>query len=410
VTSSSTETVVTPTCVPDAGDEAFGLTKLRPHQKEALGKLKNGTILQGGVGSGKSMVAAAYYVTTHASLDVIVITTAKKRDSLDWNREFARFAVGTTPDATVAGILTVDSWNNIHKYQDRRDTFFIFDEQRLVGSGGWVKSFLRIAKSNPWILLSATPGDNWLDYIPVFVANGFYKNRTEFKARHVIYKTYTKFPAVDRYVEVGKLTRLRNSVLVQMPFDRHTTRHIVKIPVEFDRETMNMVIKKRWNPYTEKPLKTSAELYSTMRKVANSHPSRLRVLKMVLKKHPRVIVFYNFDYELEILRRIEGVEIAEWNGHKHQPIPESERWLYLVQYTAGAEGWECISTNAEFFYSQTYSYKQLEQAYGRIDRLNTEFVNLFYYSPMSNSFIDLAIQRAVSVKKDFNESELPVSM
>ena len=384
-------------------------TELRPHQKEALAKLKNGSILWGSVGSGKSMVAAAHYVQTQIPRDVYVITTAKKRDSLDWNREFARFAVGTTSDATIAGVLRVDSWNNIHKYQDIKDAFFIFDEQRLVGSGGWVRSFLRIARNNNWILLSATPGDSWLDYIPVFIANGFVKNRTEFKAMHVIYKAYTKFPSVDRYVNVGRLVRWRNQILVKMAYDRHTTRHMVQIPVDHDREMMKLAMKSRWNPFTNRPIRASVELYNVMRRVVNIHPGRLGELKKVLEKHPRVIVFYNFDYELSILRGLENVQIAEWNGHKHQEIPDSERWVYLVQYTAGAEGWECIETNATFCYSQNPSYKQTEQAYGRMDRLNTEFVNLFYYIPMSSAWIDKAMRRAFQEKRDFNLSDLSVS-
>lgn len=408
--SSSSATVTPPTSALDVGAQAAALRALRPHQREALKKLKNGSILMGGVGSGKSMVAAARYVQEYANRDVYVITTAKKRDSYDWDREFARFAVGTTEDATVAGVLRVDSWNNIGKYTGVRDAFFIFDEQRLVGSGGWVKAFLRIAANNAWILLSATPGDSWLDYIPCFLAHGFYKNRTEFKSRHVIYKSYTKFPAVDRYVDVGRLVRLRNSIIVKMPYEKHTTRHLVQIPVEHDREMMKLAVKSRWNPFTEQPIRQSAELYSVMRRIVSVHPSRMDALYNVLKKHPRVIVFYNFDYELEMLRGLEGVEIAEWNGHRHQPIPETERWVYLVQYTAGAEGWECISTNAEFFWSQNYSYKIVEQAYGRIDRLNTTYANLFYYLPMSDSFIDKAILRAFREKKSFNESEMPVSV
>lgn len=404
--SSSTATGTVLPSVPDVEQKVRALSILRPHQKEALSKIKNGSILTGGVGTGKSMVAVAYYLQAQSAKPVVVITTAKKRDSLDWNREFARFAIGTTPDATVAGVLTVDSWNNIHKYEGRRDTFFIFDEQRLVGSGGWVKSFLRIAKSNPWILLSATPGDTWLDYIPVFIANGFYKNRTEFKARHVIYKSYTKFPAVDRYVDEARLVRLRDRILVDMPFERHTKRHLVKIPVEHDREKMKVAIKSRWNPFTEAPIKQSAELYSVMRRIVSTHESRLEALKDVMRKHPRVIVFYNFDYELEMLRGIEGVEIAEWNGHKHEPVPDSERWLYLVQYAAGAEGWECTTTNVEFFWSQTYSYKLWEQSHGRVDRLNTPFVDLWYYLPMSTAHIDLAIRRAIEGKRSFNESRM----
>lgn len=385
--------------------------KLRPHQQEALKKLKNGSILVGGVGSGKSMVAVAHYVEQHSARAVYVITTAKKRDSLDWNREFSRFGI-TTQTTSLFGALKVDSWNNIHKYEDVKDAFFIFDEQRLVGSGGWVKSFLRIAKSgNAWLLLSATPGDNWLDYIPVFIAHGFYRNRTDFKVRHVVYKSYTKFPAVDRYLDVGKLVRLRNSILVQMPFERHTRRHTHIIPVGHDEVLMKKAMKDRWNVFEERPIRQSSELYSVMRKIVSTHPSRREALKTILEKHPRVIIFYNFDYELDILREFaeeEHMPFGELNGHRKSPIPETERWLFLVQYTAGAEAWECIQTNATLFWSQDYSYKRTEQAHGRIDRLNTPFIDLHYYVLLSNSFIDKTIRRSIREKRDFNESDMSV--
>ena len=132
----------------------------------------------------------------------------------------------------------------------------------------------------------------------------------------------------------------------------------------------------------------------------------MRLLEIV-EDHPKAIIFYNFDYELEILRNLyygEDVEIAEWNGHKHQPIPRGDKWIYLVQYTAGAEGWNCITTDTIIFYSQNYSYKVLKQASGRIDRLNTPYTDLYYYHLVSKSGIDLAISRALKNKKQFNET------
>jgi len=377
---------------------------LYPHQQDALRNLGNGKILWGAVGTGKSLVAAAYYVEKEAPRPVIVITTAKKRDSLEWEGEFVKYGVGKSKDATTKGVLTVDSWNNIAKYTDVVDAFFIFDEQRLIGTGKWVKSFLKIAKRNRWILLSATPGDTWLDYIPVFVANGFYKNQTDFKREHVVYKTYSKFPKVDRYTGLGRLLRLRNSLLVEMPYLAHTVRHITDVTVSHDKDLFNKVVKRKWNVYTNKPLRNVTELFITMRKVANSHSSRLTAVKALLDVHPRLIVFYNFDYELEALRTLDGVEIGEWNGHKHQPIPKTERWVYLVQYAAGAEGWNCTTTDAMVFYSLPYSYKLWHQAHGRIDRLNTPYRDLWYYVLKGTSLIDTAVAKALSEKRNFNES------
>jgi hypothetical protein len=379
--------------------------ELYPHQTKAVRELDNGKILVGGVGVGKSITAAAYYMQREAPRDVYVITTAKKRDALDWDAEFLHFGVGKKRDATLAGVLTVDSWNNLARYEDVKGAFFIFDEQRLVGSGAWTKSFLRIAKQNRWILLSATPGDTWLDYIPVFVANGFYKNRTEFKREHVIYSRFSKFPKVERYIGVNKLVRLRHSLQVEMPYERHTTRTTTYVNVEHNKDEMEKVMKKRWHVYEERPLRDISEMFGVMRKVANSHASRMRAVRELSSQHPKLIVFYNFNYELEELRQLHGeIPVAEWNGHKHEPIPKTDRWVYLVQYVAGAEGWNCVETNAICFYSLTYSYKNFHQAYGRIDRLNTPFHELKYYVLRSNSGIDLAIWKSLSNKKNFNES------
>lgn len=387
------------------GEEREMLITLRPDQEDAVEKLANGKILYGGVGSGKSVTAATYYMRNEAPKDIYVITTARKRESLDWSTEFARLGVGRTPDATIAGVLTVDSWQNIGKYTNIHGAFFIFDEQRLVGSGGWSKAFLHIAKSNNWILLSATPGDTWLDYIPVFIANGFYRTRTEFKNRHVEYDQYvTKYPKIKGYKDTSHLLKLRDQILVTMAYGAHTERIEEEIAVDYDRDKYVELLKRRWNPFTDEPIKNVSELFMAMRRVVNSHPSRMHAMRSLIKIHPRMIVFYNFDFELELLRELaDEITVAEWNGHKHEEVPETESWVYLVQYVAGAEAWNCITTDTTVFYSLNYSWKIMEQAKGRIDRANTSYRELFYYSLISYSSIDRAITKALSMKLSFNE-------
>lgn len=381
------------------------MVELQPHQLEAVEKLSNGRILWGGVGVGKSITAVAYYMKRETPKDVYVITTAKKRDSLDWEGEFAKFGIGGAKAATVGGVLTVDSWNQIGKYENVAGAFFIFDEQRLVGAGVWTTKFLKIAKKNNWILLSATPGDNWLDYIPVFVANGYYKNRTEFKREHVVYNTFSKFPKVERYTSVGKLVRLRNNLLVHMPYRRETVRKCKDVEVSYNTKMFDKVVRDRWNVFEGRPIRDVVELFLVMRKVVNTDPARLSALRTLLENHKKLIVFYNYNFELEKLRELSDLfTVAEWNGHKHEPIPKTDSWVYLVQYAAGSEGWNCIETDAMCFYSMTYSYKMWHQAHGRIDRMNTKFRELYYYTLKSNSLIDKAIWKALSDKKSFNES------
>lgn len=394
------------------------MIELYKHQTEVIDKLKSGSILCGGVGSGKSRTALTYYFTKECegSIEInglgkyspmkkpkqlYIITTARKRDLLEWEGECLYFLLDED-------IVKVDSWNNIKKYINIKDAFFIFDEQRLVGSGVWVKSFLEITKKNNWILLTATPGDNWMDYIPVFIANNFYKNRTEFIRRHVIYSRYSKFPKVDRYIETARLLRLKEEITVTMNYIKPIKIISNVITTSFDRENFLKVFKRRWNIFEEKPIKNISGLFFLMRRVVNSDSSRIEAIEELLKKHQKIIVFYNFNYELKILRSFaekKNIVFGEWNGHKHEPIPETESWLYLVQYTAGAEGWNCVETNCIVFYSQSYSYKAMVQAAGRIDRVNTSFSILYYYYLRSESFIDLEIAKALEKKQNFNESK-----
>lgn len=401
------------------------MIELFEHQKKAINMLKSGSILCGGVGSGKSRTALGYYFLRECEgeikinskgdyapmkkpRDLYIITTARKRDTFEWDRECALFRLSTNPDLCNVKVI-IDSWNNIGKYINVENAFFIFDEQRIVGSGVWVKSFLKITKSNSWILLTATPGDTWMDYIPVFIANGFYKNRTEFIRRHVVYNPVTKYPKVDRYLERGRLTKLKAEITVNMKYEKRTIPHNETIISSFDKETFDKVIKKRWNVFEDKPIKNITELFYLMRRVVNSDSNRLEIIKQIIEKHKKAIVFYSFDYELEILRSFGKeiqIPIAEWNGHKHEDIPKTNTWLYLVQYTAGAEGWNCVETNCVIFFSQHYSYKIMVQAAGRIDRLNTSFSDLFYYHIRSDSIIDLAIEKALKEKRKFNEHSL----
>ena len=398
--------------------------ELYDYQKKAFSQMKNGCILCGGVGSGKSRTALAYYFFQEGGellgnvagdnylpmndppKDLYIITTARKRDTLEWEGELSPFLLSTKSEHNLYhNRVIVDSWNNIKKYSEVTDAFFIFDEQRVVGSGAWVKSFLKITKSNQWILLSATPGDTWQDYIPVFIANGFYRNRTEFTREHIVYSRFSKFPKVDRYLNVGRLIRQRNDILVNMDFKRTTVSHHEDVFVRYNIEKYKDVGRTRWNPYKDEPIVNAGELCYVWRKIVNTDQSRQVALLEIIEKHPRAIIFYNFDYELDILKNLaygNDVEIAEWNGHCHQSVPDSKKWVYLVQYNAGAEGWNCIKTDTIIFYSQNYSYKIMKQSSGRIDRLNTPFKDLYYYHLKSRSGIDLAISRTLKEKKDFN--------
>ena len=409
--------------------------KLNKYQLEAIEKLRNGSVLCGGVGSGKSRTALGYYLfkvcegdirindyeqlpwdqkDTHKKYvemkkprDLYIITTAKKRDSLEWNKECASFVFGEDRESSHSNIqVTIDSWNNIKKYNNVYGCFFIFDEQRVVGTGAWVKTFLNITRKNKWILLSATPGDQWKDYIPLFVANGFFKNKTEFNRNHCVFSRFSKYPKIERYIGTKILERYRDQILVCLKDDRNTVRHFEYVEMDYDKDLYRLIFRDRWDPYDNCPIEETGKLLYLIRKSVNSDPTRMQKLLEIYEKRGRVIVFYNYNYELEKIRDTlsdEGIMFSEWNGQKHEEVPVGRKWIYLVQYSAGCEGWNCVSTNTMVFYSQNYSYRIMEQACGRIDRMNTLYNDLYYYVFRSRSSIDMAIYSALKRKKNFNE-------
>lgn len=387
--------------------------ELRPYQVEALNRIKNGSILNGSTGSGKSITALAYFFTKvcrgsynpyqepKKPIDLYIITTAKKRDSGEWLSDAAYFRIGSGSIK-----LIVDSWNNVSHYTDVQNKFFIFDEQRVCGSGKWAKSFLRITRQNRWIVLSATPGDQWTDYVSIFIANGFYKNRTDFYRQHVIFSRFATYPKIDRYINEAKLEFYRNQILVKMDYEKNTIRNYDIISTKFDKKLYSQVVKDRWNPFDDCPIENVSQFCYLQRRVVNSDSSRLEELKKIYSEHPRIVLFYNFTYELESIRKWakqNHIYTQEWNGLIHNPLPTKKSWIYLVQYMAGSEGWNCITSDTIVFYSLPYSYKQFEQASGRIDRMNTKYKMLHYFVFQSKSSIDLAIRNCLDKKKVFNE-------
>jgi hypothetical protein len=370
-----------------------------PHQAEAIEKLDTGKVLVGGTGSGKSITALAYAARKHPTKRIVVLTTAKKRDSGEW--------FGDAMKMSLRQDLDVDSWNNISKYEGVKDAFFIFDEQRVVGSGAWVESFYKICAANPWLLLSATPADSWMDLVPIFIANGFYRNKTHFNDEHVRWARFVKYPKVDGYLDVWTLGKHRESVYVEMPYLMKHSREEHMIEVDFDLDAQKMLYVARWNAEENRPLKDAGEMTRLMRLSANLHPSRYEKLKEIIAEKRKVIVFYNRNPELEQLRLLMtelDIPVAEWNGHVHQDVPTGDDWVYLVQYQAGGEGWNCTTTDTVVFYSLPYSYRNLEQAKGRIDRLNTPYETLHYYIFKSRAIIDQAIWKSLTRKKNFQAS------
>lgn len=392
------------------------------YQREAINRLSSGKALVGGTGSGKSITAIAWYFEKvcggkiepdYAPMKnpkpLYIITTAKKRDDNEWDKDLWYFFLHSDPEQnkySKTAPVYVDSWNNIKRYITVQNAIFIFDEQRLSGSGAWVKAFYKIAAKNQWILLTATPGDCFKDYIPLFVANGYFKNKSQFEREHVEWDRFAKFPKYKAIHNTAKLLRIQREIIVKMNYNKKTNQIHKYILCDYDKDLTDRIRKTRWDPYKNEPIKQVSGLCYVLRRISNSNIDRINKLITLFYSHKRIIIFYNFDYELEMLRT--GLTMAkiphtEWNGKKHERILNGDQWAYLVQYTAGNDGWNCTTTDCIVHFSLNYSYRVNVQASGRIDRNNTPYEDLYYYHFYSNSIIDKSILDSNKKKKKFNE-------
>lgn len=394
---------------------------LKPEQQEAVDKLQSGMILVANTGAGKSRTGIYWYFKENGGAfinddyqpmkdpkDLYIITTANKRDTHDWDRELSLYLLSTDPEVNYYhNKVVVNSWQQIAKYKDISDAYFLFDEDHLTGSGAWVKTFLRIAQHNKWIILTATPGDKYEDYGPVFVANGYFRSIYEFKQKHLVYDYRPGWPRFVKCIGTTRLDRLKQRIIVRMNYEHDAEVHEKDILCEFDKELYKVVVKRRWDPYRNAPIENASQFCYCLRKITNLDESRIEACKQIVNEKNRVIIFYNHDPELELLKSVywgKDISVAELNGHAHEAIPSTPKWVYLVNYAAGAEAWECTKTDTVIFYSLNYSYKTMVQAAGRIDRRNTPFSDLYYYRLKSRAPIDLAIEKCLKEKKTFNEN------
>lgn len=367
------------------------------YQLEAINKLQSGMILWGNVGSGKSRTSLYFYCKNYSNKKLLIITTAQKRNNGEWLEECKVF--GLKP--------IIDSWNNIRKYEKYENYFIIFDEDHLTGYGAWSKTFIKMAKCNDWLVLTGTPGDNYSEFMTVFIAKGWYKNKRDFEENHVIYSRYSKYPKVDRYINQGLLEKHRRDILVKMFIEKRPRVHKEIVITQYDISKYKKAYKDKRDE-NNKPFKNATAFCLYLRKICNEDESKIVKVRELLLKHNKVIIFYNYIYEKEILLKLlktmKTFNVGEYNGQHHDDIPIGERWAYLCQYTAASEGWNCLLCDTMIFFSMSYSYKSMEQAAGRINRVNTPYKDLYYYYLRTTSSIDLSINRALSTKRNFNES------
>ena len=380
------------------------MIKLLKYQEEAIQKLHSGSVLYGATGSGKSLTGLAYYMRCWSHLDLYIITTSKKRNAGEWEEEIAK--LGCPPPKAI------DSWNRLKNYRMVSDAFFLFDEHKVGGHGKWAQSMITIAKKNKWILLTATPGDVWDDYASIFIANEFVKNKTTWNEDFCIFDRISKYPKIIGYQREDVLKNMRDAVLVPMEYQSEKVPIPYVIPYKVDHEEEAYVLARRKSlrhPEMRAFRNTSA-MFAYMRMNLPDKESKIQALADVLKKEPKAIIFYNFTpekYEIENAARQVNIPFFQYNGQIKDNVPDGDTWVYAVQYTAGAEAWNCITCRTVIFYSMNYSYKVMTQAKGRIDRCNSPFDELHYYYFISPDFeIDQEILNALTRKEKFNEEAL----
>ena len=106
---------------------------------------------------------------------------------------------------------------------------------------------------------------------------------------HVIFNRFVKYPKVEAYIDTWKLTENRQKILVHMHYEKKT-KHVIKLMyASYDESLYKFVSEKRWNVYTDKPIKNISELCYVWRKIVNDDKSREDIIGRIIEEKRKVI-------------------------------------------------------------------------------------------------------------------------
>ena len=355
------------------------------------------------VGTGKTIIALKHYEQFYNDKKVLIVAPKSKLIEGGWDR-------------TIENIIpTIEyetcSYSMLHKkYTQYKDYFVIFDEihnlknsTSLRGKAGY--ELTKIASG--FIGLSATPmGNGWIDVINYFKMFGLTKNKTQFIRQNAIIETSYGYTKIIGWKNETKLKNMWKSISKELRRNESMDLPpLVFKNIHFEASNIYKTIKKD-RIYDNILYDNQMKLRHGLRLYTNLKDKIEYIKDFIESNNDNIIIFYNYDKELELLKSNISKKIYVING-SIKDIPKKEEWnnirnsIIICNFGSGAEAIELTFANIIIYFSPAESYIQWEQSIGRAYRMGQD-QKVIAYKLITNKTIEEDIYRSLDKKQDFN--------
>lgn len=404
--------------------------KLYKFQQDIVNQLHNKyrCAVFSGCGTGKTIICGE--LLKYHTGKILLVCQASKVD--DWIEHFTTYY----PSVKLFNLRKAQQLEQFNAYQSRcigvvnydliyrreinRFNTLVLDESSEIKYDNTKKSRTILKMVSPKtsvILLSGTPcGGHYENLYTQAKLLGLGMTKTEYWNRYV---NWYEIPIPGRPYSIKKVVGYKNvddlinrlskcgAVFVKsedvldLPEQTFTVKTVDK-PIalkRFERDGSVVVYGKEYVAAN-----VLVELTAS-RQLCNSKDKQQAFIDLINSINDRVVVFYNFDSELDTLKTlVKDRPIAEVNGHTNteQIYHDNDNCVLFVQYQAGARGLNLQDGNKIIYYSLTLSSDLFEQSKKRIHRIGTKYP-CFYWILQTKDSVEESIYKSLNRQEDYNE-------
>lgn len=407
--------------------------KLFDYQEKALALTsdKDNSAFYYDMGLGKTFIGSERLRLYGERVNIVVCQKSKIKDWCEHFKEhytdYAVFDLTNKKDMQAfmiypiykcIGIINYELAYRREELRKLKDFTMMLDESSMIKNETAKRTkFILSLKPSHTILLSGTPTDGKYEFLysqlrllgwkitktayynryiktelrsyggPMFRVVTGYKNVSELKAKLKEYGAV--FAKAEEVIKLPEKTFIKEYSTVSSDYKKFMKDRIIKID---DKElTGDSTLSKR--------------LYARMLCSAYSKDKISRLIDLVNSTSDRVIIFYNFNTELEALRKVlfdRPISIVNGQVKDLKAYENNDNSVTLIQYQAGAMGLNLQKANRIIYFSLPERSELFEQSKARICRIGQE-KQCYYHIMMCHKSVEEKIYECLLMRKDYTD-------
>lgn len=407
--------------------------KLFDYQEKALALTsdKDNSAFYYDMGLGKTFIGSERLRLYGKRVNIVVCQKSKIKDWCEHFKEhytdYAVFDLTNKKDMQAfmiypiykcIGIINYELAYRREELRQLKDFTMMLDESSMIKNETAKRTkFILSLKPSHTILLSGTPTDGKYEFLysqlrllgwkitktayynryiktelrsyggPMFRVVTGYKNVSELKAKLKEYGAV--FAKAEEVIKLPEKTFIKEYSTVSSDYKKFMKDRIIKID---DKElTGDSTLSKR--------------LYARMLCSAYSKDKISRLIDLVNSTSDRVIIFYNFNTELEALRKVlfdRPISIVNGQIKDLKAYENNDNSVTLIQYQAGAMGLNLQKANRIIYFSLPERSELFEQSKARICRIGQE-KQCYYHIMMCHKSVEEKIYECLLMRKDYTD-------